>query len=113
MGVIGDRGSRLKDAFDVRMVMQRPPKPRTYPSAQAEADAEISCLIIEQAVLDWKKLEYGKLGRAIVYGSVFIYRAELESFFRSSWFEMLLSAALPDYTSAEIRKQLQIRERDI
>ena len=111
MGVIGDRGSRLKDSFDVRMVMQRPPKPRTYPNAQAESDAEISCLIIEQAVMDWKRLEYGKLGRTTTEGSnAYIYRAELIAFFKSAWFDILLEAALPDYTSSEIRRQLNIKE---
>ena len=82
---------------------------RAYPNDQAKDDTEIACLIIEQAVKDWMALDYGCYG-SVRDKSMVIYRAEVLSFFRSPWFEFLLSYALPQFTPQEIRAKLKIAE---
>lgn len=84
---------------------------RVYRNPAEEASVELASAIIEQAVLDWKALEYGKMHRCFgKTDNVFIYSDEVEAFFKSKWFEHLLSFALPQYTPEEIRATLKIKE---
>lgn len=82
---------------------------RSFASAKDEACYNLACAVIEQAVIDWILLDYGKFG--VSRGNAqYIFRAEVESFFKSEWFDELLSYALPQYTPQEIREQLHIAE---
>ena len=92
-------------------LLRRQPRERSFPNLQSEYDTSLCCVIIEQAVLDWIRLDYGRLGRMSGEGgSHYIYRAEVEAFFHSQWFETLLLFALPDYTPEDIRAALNIPE---
>ena len=84
---------------------------RSFPSLEAEKTHDLACAIIEQAVYDWMALKYGRLGYALARnGNSFIYRAEVESFFKGKWFEYLLSFALPNVEPTTVRRQLKIDE---
>ena len=84
---------------------------RSFPSIEAEKTHDLACAIIEQAVYDWMALGYGKLGLTLARnGGHYIYRAEVESFFKGKWFEYLMSFCLPSVDPAEVRKQLKIAE---
>lgn len=84
---------------------------RTFRNEEDRIFAELAAGIIEQAVLDWKDLDYGKLTRCPgKRDSTYIYAYEVESFFKSKWFEHLLSFALPQHTPQEIRLALKIKE---
>ena len=51
-----------------------------YPSLIDEKYHDLACAILEQAVLDWKSLDCGKLGYCLGSNShAFLYRAEVES----------------------------------
>lgn len=85
---------------------------RRYPSLEAEKYHDLACGIIEQAVYDWICLEYGQLGYCIARnGHSLVYRAEVQSFFQSVWFEFLLSYALPNFEPTAFRKEMRIEER--
>lgn len=87
------------------------PVDRTFMSYKEKAFLEMSACIIEQAVEDWKALDYGKLNRTIGKpGNDYIYLDEVLPFFQSRWFEHLLSFALPTHTPQEVRKALRIPE---
>lgn len=84
---------------------------RVFPSLEAEKSHDLCCAIIEQAAYDWINLDYGRLGYAIARnGHSLVYRAEVESFFKSKWFEYLLGFALPDVEPTTVRRQLRIAE---
>ncbi len=71
----------------------------------------MACAIIEQAVIDWKDLEYGKLTRVLGRPDYsFVYSEEVKEFFQSKWFEYLLSFALPRHTPKQVRKALGVPE---
>lgn len=83
-----------------------------YPSLIDEKYHDLACAILEQAVLDWKSLDCGKLGYCLGSNShAFLYRAEVESFFQGKLFGFLLEYALPGYSPSFIRKALHIEER--
>ena len=70
---------------------------------------DLACAIIAQAVLDWIALDYGRLGYSSTNsGHTVIYRAEVESFFKSKWFEDLLSIALPYIDAHTVWNKLRI-----
>lgn len=84
---------------------------RSFPSLEAEKIHDLACAIIEQAVYDWMTLDYGKLGFAPARnGNSYIYRAEVEMFFKGKWFEYLLGFAIPDIEPTTVRRQLKIAE---
>ena len=84
---------------------------RSFPSLEAEKTHDLACAIIEQAVYDWITLGYGRLGYALARnGNSFIYRAEVEAFFKGRWFEYLLGFALPQVEPTTVRRQLKIAE---
>lgn len=84
---------------------------RSFPSLEAEKTHDLACAIIEQAVYDWMTLEYGKLGFAPARnGNCLIYRAEVDAFFKSKWFEYLMGFCLPNLDPAEVRRHLKISE---
>lgn len=90
---------------------EQEPNERVFNSPLDAGAVELACAIIEQAVIDWKTLDYGKLKRTIGNtDSTYIYAGEVESFFKSRWFEHLLTFALPEHTPQEIRKLLRIPE---
>jgi len=68
----------------------------------------LACAIIEQAALDWTALDYGRIGYHYYASGRCVFRADVESFFKSKWFELLLSFALPSRTPEEVRKALRI-----
>lgn len=84
---------------------------RVYDSQLDEAAVSIACAIIEQAVIDWKELDYGKMNRCMGKCDLtYIYADEVEAFFKSKWFEYLLSLTIPQHTPEEFRKILKIPE---
>ena len=87
----------------------KPANERSFASVKDEAYYNLSCAIIEQSVIDWVLLDYGNFGVTRA-NSQYLFRADVESFFKSKWFEELLSCALPQYTPQEIRAQLHIEE---
>ena len=87
----------------------RPERERSFASVKDAAFYNLACAIIEQAVIDWMLLEYGNLGVTRA-NNQYVFRADVESFFKGMWFEELLSYALPQYTPQEIRSQLHIEE---
>jgi len=64
--------------------------------------------IIEQAVRDWKVLEYGSKESAMVEKGEWIHRKELVEFFFSKWFARLCEPL--HYSPEEIRAALHIPE---
>ena len=64
--------------------------------------------IIEQAVRDWKVLEYGSKESAMVEKGEWIHRKELVEFFFSKWFARLCEPL--HYSPEEIRTALYIPE---
>ena len=87
----------------------KPANERSFASVKDEAYYNLACAIIEQSVIDWVLLDYGNFGVTRA-NSQYLFRADVESFFKSKWFEELLSCALPQYTPQEIREQLHIAE---
>ena len=87
----------------------RPAKERSFASAKDAAYYNLACAVIERSVIDWMLLEYGNLGVTRA-NNQYIFRADVESFFKGVWFEELLSYALPQYTPQEIRAKLHIAE---
>ena len=87
----------------------QPSRERSFASLKDEAFYNLACAIIEQSVLDWISLDYGNFG-VVMVNSRYVFRADVESFFKGLWFEELLSYALPDFTPQEIREQLHIAE---
>lgn len=88
------------------------PKPnseRSFASSKDEAYYNLACAIIEQSVIDWMLLDYGKLGVTRA-NNQYLFRADVESFFKSDWFEELLAYALPQFTPQELRGYLHIEE---
>jgi hypothetical protein len=84
---------------------------KTFNSFQDAGAVDMACAIIEQAVIDWKDLEYGKLKRVLGRPDyTFVYSEEVKVFFQSAWFEHLLSFALPHHTPQQVRKALRIPE---
>lgn len=84
---------------------------RSFPSLEAEKIHDLACAIIEQAVYDWMTLDYGKLGFAPARnGNSYIYRAEVEAFFKGKWFEYLMEFCLPSIDPSEVRRELRIAE---
>lgn len=87
------------------------PRKVSFCSSNEAAAVELAASIIEQAVEDWKQLQYGKLKRALGKPDYsFVYTEEVKEFFQSRWFEHLLSFALPSHTPQEVRKALRIPE---
>ena len=72
---------------------------------------DLVCAIIEQAVWDWRSLDLGERPFTITNpGHEIVYRAPLEAFFKSDWFERLLEQALPGIEPETVRAQLRIPE---
>ncbi len=89
----------------------REPTEKAYNSFQDAGAVDLACAIIEQAVIDWKDLEYGKLKRVLGKPDyAFVYSEEVRIFFQSKWFEHLLSFALPHHSPQQVRKALKIPE---
>lgn len=89
----------------------REPDEKAFNSHQDAAAVDMACAIIEQAVIDWKDLEYGNLKRVLGRPDYsFVYSEEVKEFFQSKWFEHLLSFALPHHTPQQVRKALRIPE---
>ena len=65
--------------------------------------------IIEQAVRDWKYIDYGQLGDKIHSNGTAIWRDELLEFFFSSWFEVLLASFSP-HSAEQIRRMIRITD---
>ena len=82
---------------------------RSFASSKDEAYYNLACAVIEQSVIDWMLLDYGKLGVTRA-NNQYLFRADVESFFKGAWFEELLAYALPQYTPQEIRAHLHIAE---
>ncbi len=87
----------------------RPRSERSFASAKDAAYYNLACAVIGQSVIDWILLDYGNFGVARA-NTQYVFRADVESFFKGKWFEELLSYALPQYTPQEIREQLHIAE---
>lgn len=92
-------------------IRDQEPDDKTFNSFQDAGAVDMACAIIEQAVIDWKDLEYGKLKRVLGRPDYnFVYSEEVKVFFQSAWFEHLLSFALPHHTPQQVRKALRIPE---
>lgn len=63
--------------------------------------------IVEQAVRDWKALDYGEKAEVVMDG-VMVSRREVVRFFFSEWFLHLIEHF--PYTPRQIRKELNIPE---
>ena len=87
----------------------KPSSERSFASVKDEAYYNLACAIIEQSVIDWILLDYGRFGVSRA-NNQYVFRADVESFFKGEWFEELLSYALPQYTPQEIRAHLHIEE---
>ena len=86
---------------------------RSYQSPADSHYHDLVCAIIKQAVWDWRSLELGKKPFAVIApGHDIIYRAPLENFFKSDWFERLLEQALPEVEPKTVRQRLHISEPD-
>ena len=81
---------------------------RIDPDDDTQKAINIACGIIQQAVEDWQYLQYGQIEDAR-YLTQKIRYDELINFFRSPWFEFLLSYALPDYTIEDILTALKVK----
>ena len=84
---------------------------RSFKNSTDECYYNLICGVLEQAVLDWQALDYGRYGVSRL-NSEYIYRAEVQSFLQSEWFDELLSFALPQYTPQEIREVLDVPESE-
>ena len=84
---------------------------RSFKDPLDECYYNLICGILEQAVLDWQTLDYGRYGVGRL-NTEYIYRAEVQSFLQSEWFDELLSFALPQYTPQEIREVLDVPESE-
>lgn len=82
---------------------------RSFASTKDEGYYNLACAILEQAAIDWTLLDYGNFGVTRA-NTQYLFRADVESFFKSEWFEELLSYALPQYTPQEIRAHFHIQE---
>lgn len=82
-------------------------KDRTFKSEYDRWLHDIACLTLERAVRDWKELNYGELESFYSMEHTTVYRSELVRFFRSRWFERLLSMTT-NYPPDVIRKELKL-----
>lgn len=69
---------------------------------------DLTYVILERAVEDWKALEYGRRAEVIIDKEL-VEREEVVEFFFSKWFEVLCQAALP-YTPAQVRRYIKMPE---
>ena len=84
---------------------------RAYQSIEDARYHDLMCAIVEQAVWDWRSLDLGDKPFAVINpGHDIVYRAPLENFFKSEWFERLLEQALPEMEPQIVRKHLHIPE---
>lgn len=84
---------------------------RSFKNSTDECYHNLICGILEQAVLDWLALDHGRYEFHRL-NSEYIYKAEVQSFLQSEWFDELLSFALPQYTPQEIREVLDVPESE-
>lgn len=84
---------------------------RAFQSVEDARYHDLMCAIVEQAVWDWRSLDLGEKPFAVINpGHDIVYRAPLENFFKSEWFERLLEQALPEIEPQIVRKHLHIPE---
>ena len=84
----------------------------SFPTLEDEKMHDLVCAIIEQAVYDWKDLEYGTLKCAMgKCDCSLIYSREVERFFQGEWFEFLASY-IPGLDPSELRKELKVGNRE-
>lgn len=84
---------------------------RAFQSVEDARYHGLMCAIVEQAVWDWRSLDLGDKPFAVINpGHDIVYRAPLENFFKSEWFERLLEQALPEMEPQIVRKHLHIPE---
>ena len=84
---------------------------RAFQSVEDARYHDLMCAIVEQAVWDWRSLDLGDKPFAVInHGHDIVYRAPLENFFKSEWFERLLEQALPEMEPQIVRKHLHIPE---
>lgn len=84
---------------------------RAFQSVEDAHYHDLMCAIVEQAVWDWRSLDLGDKPFAVINpGHDIVYRAPLENFFKSEWFERLLEQALPEIEPQIVRKHLHIPE---
>lgn len=84
---------------------------RAFQSVEDAHYHDLMCAIVEQAVWDWRSLDLGDKPFAVINpGHDIVYRAPLENFFKSEWFERLLEQALPEMEPQIVRKHLHIPE---
>ena len=84
---------------------------RAFQSVEDARYHDLMCAIVEQAVWDWRSLDLGDKPFAVINpGHDIVYRAPLENFFKSEWFERLLEQALPEMEPQIVRKHLHIPE---
>lgn len=84
---------------------------RAFQSVEDARYHDLMCAIVEQAVWDWRSLDLGEKPFAVINpGHDIVYRAPLENFFKSEWFERLLEQALPEMEPQIVRKHLHIPE---
>lgn len=84
---------------------------RAFQSVEDARYHDLMCAIVEQAVWDWRSLDLGEKPFAVINpGHDIVYRAPLENFFKSEWFERLLEQALPEIEPQIVRKHLRIPE---
>lgn len=96
---------------DSRVPLYTPRKTveRSFSCAKDEGYFNLACAILEQAVIDWDLLEHGNLGVTRA-NNQYVFRAEVESFLKSDWFDELLAYALPQYSPQEIRSFIHVEE---
>ena len=82
---------------------------RSFSCATDEGYFDLICAILEQAIIDWDLLERGNLGVTRA-NNQYVFRAEVESFLKSEWFDELLAYALPQYSPQEIRAFIKVDE---
>ena len=68
--------------------------------------------IILQAIEDWRQLDHGKEVRLRLDCNV-VYSLEVEAFFLSRWFEVLLGGILPELDPETVRERFSLTEGEI
>lgn len=71
---------------------------------------KLACVILEQAVDDWKAIDYGAV-EVRYFRNQRVKRSKLMDFFYSEKFDIIVHVALPDYTPEQIRAALKVPKR--
>lgn len=68
---------------------------------------ELMCAVVEQAVLDWRDLDCGKVTAIMTGDGSVVKKKEVVEFFQSRWFDALVYNTL-DFSPEQIRAALKV-----